>query len=163
MTRDYLMSSSCEMMPDTTDSQWCLIGNIQAENVFGPERQIRSGTHHFSPGSKVYCLPSQWGDGLESINVIARHRGSRRFVKMVARTRWITNWRSKVVYNPEVLRLLAEHCPESESPVWKSKDQVDEYVTMFNEMQTPPAPPRQESPEWLIWPDGAKDHKADEP
>jgi hypothetical protein len=150
-------------MPDTTESQWCLIGNIQAENSFGTDNEVRSGTHHFSTGTKVYCLPSQWGDGLESLYVIARHRGSRRFVKMVARTKWITNWRSKVVYNPEVLRLLSEHRPESDSPAWKSQADVDEYVSMLNQTQEPPPPPRPESPEWLVWPDDAKDQRTDEP
>lgn len=31
---------------------WCLVGNIVSEN---------KGTKHFTPNTKVFCFPAQWG------------------------------------------------------------------------------------------------------
>jgi hypothetical protein len=91
------------------DSLLCLVGNIVPERPYGEGgKEIRRGTKHFSPGTKVYCFPSQWGDGYEQIKVIGRHRGSKRFVTMIIRSEWVTNWRAKFVYNPEVLRRFHE-------------------------------------------------------
>jgi HSP90 family molecular chaperone len=57
-----------------SDVHWCLIGNIIQERSYGEkEDEIRAGTKHFSPGTKVYCLPAQWGDGYDQILVIGRH------------------------------------------------------------------------------------------
>ncbi len=102
-------------------SQWCLVGNIAASRQFGPGGlEQRPGTKHFSAGTKVYCLPVQWGDGYESIVAIGRHRGSKAFVKMVIRSEWVTNWRAKVVYQPAVLALL---CAEGHRN-WASEKEV---------------------------------------
>jgi hypothetical protein len=61
--------------------RWCLVGNIVHERPCGEGgREIQQGTKHFSPGTEVYCLPTQWGDGYQRIIVIGRHRGSKRFV-----------------------------------------------------------------------------------
>jgi hypothetical protein len=109
-------------------SCWCLVGNIVAESRHGDGgKVIQTGTKHFSPGTKVYCLPAQWGDGYEKIVVIGRHRGSKRFVRMVIRADWVTNWRAKVVYEPVVVRLI-EGTSESCKKGWDSKKQVEEFV-----------------------------------
>ena len=42
---------------------------------------------------------------------------------MVIRSDWVTNWRTKTVYNPEVLRLLAGR--EDWETNWRSKDEVE--------------------------------------
>src|SRR5713226_10277963 len=90
-------------------SQWCLIGNIVEERPYGEGgTEIKRGTKHFSPGTKVYCLPVKWGDGYEKITVIGRHRGSPQLVRLVIRADWITNWRAKVVYDPVVLRMIRQ-------------------------------------------------------
>jgi len=49
----------------------CLVGNII--------KQLK----HFSLGTKVYCLPSIWGDGYERIVVIGRHTGSKRLITII--------------------------------------------------------------------------------
>jgi hypothetical protein len=109
-------------------SAWCLVGNI-AENTShgegGSDKQI--GTKHFSPRTKVYCLPPQWGDGYEDIKVIGRHRGSKQFVTLTMPARHVTNWRAKVVYDPEVLRRLAEHGNYH----WESRQAVEETTVML--------------------------------
>lgn len=46
---------------------WCLAGNIIACYYSEKDGEIKYGTRHFGPGTKVYCLPPQWGDGYEHI------------------------------------------------------------------------------------------------
>jgi len=71
------------------ESQWCLVGNIVAERPYGEGGdEKRPGTIHFSGGTKVYCLPAQWGDGYDQIIVIGRHRGSKRFNTMIVCSDW---------------------------------------------------------------------------
>lgn len=112
-----------------SDVQWCLIGNIVKENLYGKSgHENKAGTKHFSPGTKVYCLPAQWGDGYDQILVIGRHRGSKRFVTMVISWKWITNWRTKVVYHPEVLRRLSHIEREDGRRTWASQEEVEQYV-----------------------------------
>ena len=43
---------------------------------YGENHEVKLGTKHFSPGTKVYCAPGHWGDGGENIVVIGKHRGS---------------------------------------------------------------------------------------
>src|SRR6185312_15964363 len=108
-------------------SQWCLVGNIverRPHGVGGVEE--KSGAPHFAPGAKVYCLPPQWGDGYDKIMVVGRHRGSKLFVKMVIRSAWVTGWRAKVVYSPEVLRLLNDLEPHQR--MWTSREEVEGWV-----------------------------------
>ena len=116
------------------DSQWCLVGNIVDERPCGPGGlEIKHGTKHFSPGTRVYCLPAQWGDGYEQIMVIGRHRGSKKFVTMVINSDWVENWRAKVVYNPEVLRRIRKAVSDEGRANWESKDQVKQYLRSIND------------------------------
>jgi len=118
---------------DTQHStQWCLVGNIRESHSFGPKGlEHRAGTKHFSPGTKVFCLPARWGDGYEKIVAIGRHRGSKLFSKMVIRADWVTNWRAAVVYHPAVLSLLAADSPRN----WASEEEVLRYVNSLNEVR----------------------------
>ncbi len=109
-------------------SQWCLVGNIAEKTTFGEEGEERSGTKHFSPGTKVYCLPAQWGDGYEKIVVLARHRGSRKLAEMVIKSDWVCNWRAQVVYKPSVLKQIARALEENGRANWQSKEEVESYL-----------------------------------
>lgn len=51
----------------------------------------------------MYCLPAQWGDGYEAIEVIGHHRKSHRYIKIVMPSRHLTNWRANLVYSPHVI------------------------------------------------------------
>jgi hypothetical protein len=94
---------------------WCVVANVVAERPYGEGgTETRRGTKHFAPGAKLYCLPPLWGDGYEKINVVGRHRGSHRYVTMVVRSRWLTNWRAALVYSPHVIGALAGHWDGSE-------------------------------------------------
>ena len=111
---------------DSDGTQWCLVGNIVEQRGYEELRESRPGTKHFSPGTKVYCLPAQWGDGYENIVVIGHHRGSKNLVRMVIRSDWVTNWRAQVVYKPAVLKKLSQ--AEEQYRNWSTKEQVDAYM-----------------------------------
>lgn len=42
-------------------SIYCLVGNIVEERFNKSGQKTFKGTKHFSPGTKVYCFPPQWG------------------------------------------------------------------------------------------------------
>lgn len=115
-------------------SQWVLVGNIANERPCGSDgAENKHGTKHFSPGTKVYCLPAQWGDGYDQIIVIARHRGSKKFKTMIISSSCVENWRAKVVYNPEVIRRIAKATEESWKRNWESKEEVEIYVKSISD------------------------------
>ncbi|NOS93747.1 MAG: hypothetical protein HOP30_17650 [Cyclobacteriaceae bacterium] len=81
---------------------WCLVGNIVEEHPVGENKEIKRGTKHFSPGTKVYCFPPLWGDGYEKIYVIGRPRQSSRFIKVIIKSNLVTNWRLQKVFKPHI-------------------------------------------------------------
>lgn len=89
---------------------WSLVANVVAERRAGPGGvDVRRGTKHFAPGAKVYCLPPLWDSyhkvhGDDKIVVVGRHRRSHRYMTIVMRTEWLTNWRVQLVYRPYVIR-----------------------------------------------------------
>lgn len=126
--------------PPSMPTQWCLVGNIIEERPYGPGGQeVRRGTKHFAPGTKVYCLPAQWGDGYEQILVIGRHRGSKKWVTMVISSDWVTNWRAKLVYEPAVLRRLHVATSEAGRRNWTSQAEVEECVASLRQAQARPS------------------------
>jgi hypothetical protein len=125
---------AAEASPEATD--WCLVGNIVAEHQFGESREIRRGTKHFTPGTKVYCLPSQWGDGYEKVVVVGLSRGSRRLITVVMSSDLITNWRAKVVYKPAVMRRLRQGF-NGKRHQWKSQKEVESYAEWMRRREKP--------------------------
>jgi hypothetical protein len=114
--------------------QWCLVGNIIEPSPLDLDQQpTPQGNKHFSGGTKVYCLPAQWGDGYAKIRVIGRHRGSKQFVTMIISADRVVNWRARVVYDPEVLRRLAQIQPN-----WQTKAEIEAYLDSL--IQRPSAP-----------------------
>ena len=115
-------------------SQWCLVGNIIEERPYGHGgEEIKKGTKHFAPNTKVYCLPAQWGDGYEQIIVIGQHRGAKKIKTMIISSDWVENWRAKVVYSPEIIRRIEKVTGEPWRQNWKSQEQVEMYVNSINE------------------------------
>lgn len=125
------MGEECELLA------WCVVANVAREVPFGPGGvEIRRGTKHFSPGAKVWVLPAQWGDGGDQVFVVARHRGSRRYVRMVVPSRRLTGFRVQGVYSPAVLRELTRPWqPRGDRPVglWKTKEQAERAVAWWSE------------------------------
>ena len=114
-------------------SQWCLVGNIVEQAQSGSDGDsIRKGTKHFSPKTKVYCLPAQWGDGYDQIIVIGRDRISKKFRTMIISSTSVENWRAKVVYNPEVIRIIEKATEASWRKNWESEEQLLTYIRAIN-------------------------------
>jgi hypothetical protein len=105
------------------EPQWCLIANVREWTRRGIGGQdIQSGTKHFSPGTKVYCCPPQWDQSLAlRANVLGRHRGSSKLVHMVIAAKHLTDWRSKLIYDP---RILLSPYEGWRSPLWGSDEQA---------------------------------------
>lgn len=90
-------------MDNQQNGIWCVVANVSETQIFGENHESRIGTKHFSPHTKVYCFPPLWGDGYENIQVLGRHRGSRKLTKMIMPSKRLENWRVKFVYHPHVV------------------------------------------------------------
>jgi hypothetical protein len=120
--------SHTDAAPDAAEpTDWCLIGNVVDERPFGEGREIRRGTKHFTPGTKVYCLPPQWGDGYEKVVAVGICRKSRRWITVVMSRDLIKNWRAKRVYQPAALRRLREGYKGFKAQ-WKSQKEVEGWA-----------------------------------
>ena len=105
------VSPACEpddMPDDHPDARWGVVANVVEERLYGTEGEIRSGTKHFSPGTKVHYVSAYWGMGGEQVTVLGLARGSRRWITIDLDVRVLENWRAKVIYEPAVLRRLAD-------------------------------------------------------
>jgi len=124
---------------------WCLVANVVAERRAGPGgMDVRRGTKHFAPGAKVYCLPPLWDSyhkvrGFDKIVVVGRHRRSHRYMTIVTRTEWLTNWRVQLVYSPPVIREMVRFVQDR----WSWLDYTIDYLRANN----------------LVW-DGSAESKA---
>lgn len=87
---------------------YCLVGNVIKVKTSLAEENLQ-GTKHFSLGTKVYCYPTQWGDGYEKIKVIGLHRKSKKLITIVIASKIISNWRLKTVYNPYIIKEMLEN------------------------------------------------------
>lgn len=96
------------VVPVANASEWrpCLVGNIIDEHEFGENHEIRRGTKHFGPGTKVYLAPIQWGDGYERVYVIGKVRKRSSMIQVVMSRSKITNFRAQRVYSPVVLKMM---------------------------------------------------------
>jgi hypothetical protein len=101
---DSNLSSIVTIDIDNIEWIYCLVGNIIDEHEFGPDKEIKHGTKHFAPGTKVYCFPVQWGDGYESIVVMGKPRKKFGLIQVVIRRKYVCNFRLKKVYDKEVIR-----------------------------------------------------------
>lgn len=108
-------------------SVWCLVGNVVREHPFANDGEVRRGSKHFAAGTKVYCLPPQWGDGYESLIAIGLERRSRTWITVVMRSRLVTNWRSVRVYKPAVIRRLRDGSGAPDRQ-WASREEIEKWV-----------------------------------
>ena len=97
---------------------WALVGNIVNEHKYGEEKDIKKGTKHFSPGTKVYLAPASWGDGYERIHVIGIRKGNRKYIEIVMQTKYIENIRMQKVYKPAIVKRMIN----SENLWWGDSD-----------------------------------------
>jgi hypothetical protein len=80
--------------------RWFVVANVKQETTHGTGgADVQHGLKHFSGGTKVYL-------GLKmqlSVEVLGRHRGGARLVKLVLPARHLENFRVKLVYDPKVI------------------------------------------------------------
>ena len=105
--------------------KWCLVGNIVQDREYGEKHEIKHGTKHFSPGTKVYCAPCHWGDGYEQIVIIGKHRGSSKYIEIIMPRKYIEHFRCQKVFKPVVLKLMNN----SRWGFWDNSDSTKEWIT----------------------------------
>ncbi len=92
-----LLKGNCEL---------AIVANIIGEHPWGENKEIKSGTKHFRAGTKVYFVFMYGGMGHESVRVYGKPRKSFKFVDVVLRRSYLTNFRVQKVYSPHVLAFL---------------------------------------------------------
>ncbi|NOU32674.1 MAG: hypothetical protein HOO96_32620 [Polyangiaceae bacterium] len=125
--------------PPTTVPLWAAVANIVRDTSFLPAEASAGGlgTKHFAPATKVYVRRIFLGPGGEFTEVVARHRGSKSYVRMVVRSDCIENARARIVYSPRVRSLLSL---ESGSDETFSLERAESDVRFLNQLPRPYRP-----------------------
>lgn len=96
-------------MENETKPVWSVIANIVPKRLYGPDgNEIKIGTKHFTPNTKVYVVDGYWGMGGESVTVIASPRKTTQYVVITIQASVLHNFRTKMIYKPQVLKLLSK-------------------------------------------------------
>jgi hypothetical protein len=93
---------------DHADARWAVVANVVGDRLHGVEGEVRRGTKHFSPGTKVYLVSAYWGMGAERVTVLGLARRPKRWITVDVEVRVLEHWRAKVIYEPAVLRRLSD-------------------------------------------------------
>jgi hypothetical protein len=88
---------------------WCIVGNIVDKHHFGELKEIRRGTKHFSPGTKVYCIPEYGSTAHDRMRVIGKPRTSNSMINVIIETSRIKNFRLQKVYSPTLFDKITDH------------------------------------------------------
>ena len=116
---------------ENNNYRWCLVGNITDKRMYGQKHEIRYGTKNFSPGTKVYIAPHQWGDGGEQRVVLGNPRHKKGYIECVIRREYICNFRIQKVYSP----LLLKRMKNSEYSWWEiDENDLDWFKEMAQEL-----------------------------
>lgn len=116
---------------------WCVVANIAESTYSGPGGvEVSAGTRHFSPGTKVWVLPPQWGDGGEKLIVVGKHRGRPGgHDRMVVRRRDLVNFRVRAIYSPSVYDRLKQPWEASnrvQPRLWQSEQEAREVANLWS-------------------------------
>ncbi len=86
---------------------YLLVGNIIPERYFGPNKEIKKGTKHFSGGAKVYII--DWFPGMcETIVVVGLHRKKKKKISLCIHVNLVENLRIKTTYNKNIIKRAQE-------------------------------------------------------
>jgi hypothetical protein len=112
---------------------WCPVANMVRERPYGPGRsEIKHGSKHFAPGAKLYPFSVMGWFSHVQVRVVGRHRGSHKYVTMIVRAAWLTDWRVDLVYSPHVISQIW--------PAWdgtqESKARAEEFVARFSQLDS---------------------------
>ncbi|KAF2079408.1 hypothetical protein [Flavobacterium sharifuzzamanii] len=84
-----------------------LVGNIVAERYFGPDKEIKKGTKHFSGGTKIYII--DWYPGMcETIVAVGLNKRTKRIISICIKVNLVENLRIKSVYNKNIIKKVEE-------------------------------------------------------
>lgn len=110
----------------------CLIGNIINKHYYGQNKEIRKGSKHFGPGTKVYIFPEFGGSGHESIRVLGKPRKAKKLINVVIPTRLIENVRIKKVYNKKVIALIENNGYYQLAKEKGMEDRIERFIDLIN-------------------------------
>lgn len=109
--------------------RWCLVGNIVDKHIYGERHEVRYGIKLFSPGTKIYIAPHQWGDGGENLVVLGNPRNKLGLIECVINHKYICNFRLKKIYSPSVLKRMNE----SKYKWWGNDDECRDCIIKYAE------------------------------
>lgn len=114
-----------------TEGVWCVVANIKREHPFGEGGiETKSGTKQFRGGTKVY-IGGCYAGTCDGVTCIGLHRKSRRFITCIVNVTHLENFRTKVAYQPEVVRRLRE-----DVRCWfKTMEDAERWASAFPEWQ----------------------------
>jgi len=96
------------------------------------EAKSNTGASTSPQAHKLYLLWVVGGVPHTQVQVVGRHRASHRYVTMIVRADWLTNWRVDLVYSPHVISELW--------PAWDgsavSKARAEELVNRLLQFTT---------------------------
>jgi hypothetical protein len=93
---------------DAMEPVWIIVANVCRVRPYGPRHEPKAGLRWLNAGAKVFVPGGFAGMGFESVTVIGQHRLQRRLFMQHVQSRYLVDWRVKLVYQPTVLRLVAE-------------------------------------------------------
>ena len=91
---------------DEVEWRWCIVGNIIGAHPYGVEKEIRHGTKHFSPGSKVYCTLA-YGE-IDRLVVMGTPRHGWKYIEVIIPSKQVENFRLQKCYKPAVLNMMKQ-------------------------------------------------------
>ena len=104
---------------------WGVAANVVVEDDPAP----RGARQPLAPGANVYLVDVVRAPGPRRVKVVGQLEGSECYVALVLNAEQLENWRAELVYNPDVLELLAREagvegsdsdCRPARYPLWDS-------------------------------------------
>jgi len=110
------------------ESRICIIGNIVDKRYHGELKEIKRGTKHFTPNTKVYCFPKYPGMAHESIEVMGVPRKSKKLITITIASNRIKNFRLKSVYKQAIIEQIDENYLYN---TWKMENPKRKEINSF--------------------------------
>lgn len=112
---------------DIPPAAWVVVANVVKERPSGPGgKELKRGTKHFSPGTKVYILDWHPGTRTRAI-VVGRARKSGRLIKVTVSVDAVENLRVKGLYKPHIVKMISDRFENDLSRM--SKDRAEELCS----------------------------------
>ncbi len=111
-----------------------IVANIIGDHYWGEAKLIKSGTKHFRPGAKLYCVFMYGGMGHQQVRVMGKCRISKRWIDLVIKRDYIKNLRVQKVYIRRVIAFIQKHPRETNNSMISDR----EFEKMENEFEIKP-------------------------